>query len=109
MKYAPTLSDFHSGFFLVERAKEPYFLVTNEGELLRSNRVGERFIQRLMRTKPQVLEDLISSFNDLISGPKAAKVKATLTLKLGDSARRRLLRAVPVGLGAGYLVEIDRV
>lgn len=104
MKYAPTIWDFDSGFFLIERAKEPYFLVSKRGEVLRSNRVGSRFLSHLKRTSPQALETLVWGFNDLVSKPS----KKVLTLLIGDR-RKRVLRATPIDSGAGYLVEIDRV
>jgi hypothetical protein len=104
MKYAPSIWDFQSGFFLLERAKEPYFLVSKNGEVLRSNKVGERFLSRIMRTKPKTLETLICGFNDLVSKPS----KKVLTVMIG-ARRKRVVRATPVDSGAGYLVEIDRV
>jgi hypothetical protein len=104
MKYAPTIWDFQSGFFLIDRAKEPYFLVSKQGEVLRSNRVGERFLSRMMRTKPQALESLICGFNDMVSKP----TRKAITVLIGER-RKRVLRATPVDSGAGYLVEIDRV
>lgn len=104
MKYAPTIWDFQSGFFLLDRAKEPYFLVSQKGEVLRTNKVGERFLARMMRTKPQALEALVCNFNDLVSKP----TKKALTVLIGNN-RKRVVRAVPVDSGAGYLVEIDRV
>lgn len=104
MKYAPTIWDFESGFFLIDRAKEPYFLISKGGEVLRSNRVGSRFLSHLRRTSPQALETLVSGFNDLVSKPS----KKALTLLIGGH-RKRVLRATPVDSGAGYLVEIDRV
>jgi hypothetical protein len=104
MKYAPTIWDFQSGFFLLERAKEPYFLVSKNGEVLRSNKVGERFLQSLVRNKPQMLETLVCKFNDLVGKPS----KKAITLVIGNN-RKRVLRAIPVDSGAGFLVEIDRV
>src|SRR5947209_1947741 len=103
MKYAPSLCDFQSGFFLLDRAKEPYFLVTKKGEVLRTNKVGERFLARMVRTQPKALESLICGFNDLVGKP----TKKALTVLIGNN-RKRVLRAVPVDSGAGYLVEIDR-
>src|SRR5262249_5148301 len=104
MKYAPTIWDFQSGFFLIERAKEPYFLISKTGQVLRSNRVGARFLERLARTKPQALETLITTFNEMVSKPS----KKALTQMIGEK-RKRVLRATPVDSGEGYLVEIDRV
>jgi hypothetical protein len=104
MKYAPSIWDFQSGFFLIERAKEPYFLVSKQGEVLRSNRVGERLLARLRRTRPQALESLKLSFSELVSKP----TQKAMSLLIGEQ-RKRVLRAVPVDSGAGFLVEIDRV
>jgi hypothetical protein len=104
MKYAPSIWDFHNNFFLVDRSKEPYFLVSQKGEVLRSNKVGQRLLKRLSRTKPQLLEALVASLNELIANP----TKKVITLLIGEQ-RKRVLRAVPVAAGAGYMVEIDRV
>jgi hypothetical protein len=104
MKYAPSIWDFQTGFFMVDRAKEPYFLVSKKGEVLRSNRVGERLLARLRRTRPQALEALKSSFGELIAKPS----QKALSLVIGEQ-RKRVLRAVPIDSGAGYLVEIDHV
>jgi hypothetical protein len=104
MKYAPSISDFECGFFLVDRAKEPYFLVSKTGVVLRSNRVGRRFLGLLNRTKPKALENLILSMNELLAKPG----KKAMSVLIGER-RKRLLRATPVGVGDGYLVEIDRV
>jgi hypothetical protein len=101
MKYAPSIWDFQTGFFLIERAKEPYFLVSKQGEVLRSNRVGARILRRL---KPQALASLKAGFFELVSKPS----KKAITQLLGSS-RKRVLRAIPVDSGDGFLVEIDRV
>jgi len=101
MKYAPTIWDFNSGFFLVERAKEPYFLVSKEGEIMRSNRVGARILRRL---KPTALASLKSGFHELVSKPS----KKAFSQLMGAS-RKRVLRAIPVESGEGFLVEIDHV
>jgi len=45
------------------------FSLTKKGEVLRSNRVGQRFLTRMVRTKPQALETLILNFNDLLTKP----------------------------------------
>jgi hypothetical protein len=104
MKYAPSIWDFQSNFFLVDRAKDPYFLISKTGEVLKSNKVGERFLARLLRTKPQLLESLVESLNDVVASP----TKKAITMLMGKG-RKRVLRAIPVGSGDGYLVEIDRV
>lgn len=104
MQYAPSISDFETGFFLLEKAHEPYFLVSTSGQVLRTNKVGERYLSLLHRQRPKALENLIAGMNDVLAEP-GKKMKSTII----GQRRKRVLRATPVGSGAGYLVEIDRV